>query len=50
MLRIPDILDKAGRIRRRRTQAITKHFAFHANAIRFLFGKIDRIHDWKYKL
>ena len=31
----PDIPDKAGReTRRRRTQAIAKHYAFHANATR----------------
>ena len=29
----PDILNKAGRVTRRRTQAIEKRFAFHANAI-----------------
>ena len=29
----PDIPDKAGRVTRRRTQAIAKRYAFHANAI-----------------
>ena len=28
-----DIPDKAGRVTRGRTEAIAKHFAFHANAI-----------------
>ena len=29
----PDILDEAGRVTRRRTLAIAKRYAFHANAI-----------------
>ena len=36
----PDIPDSAGRKIRRRTQAIAKHYAFHANAISILTNHI----------
>ena len=37
----PDIPDKAGWVTRRRTQAIEKNFAFHANAKIFFWNEND---------